>query len=109
MADQILPGYQTYFGNKIKICFDHQGPASYTTGGETLGVSGLNIGGIESVDSISSSISGTYVARWLFNANALGEPFQTYKLQWFVLATGAEVGSGVNLSAEYIRLSITGV
>lgn len=97
-------GYVDIWGKHGGAVIDHTGPKSYTTGGQTLTASRY---GLRSLDYVGGgiSVSGTYVAR----GKAVGKGNRTtYTLVWFVVSTGAEVGSGVDLSAETVKLFAVG-
>lgn len=109
MADTKLDNFPIGAGKYIPI--DHTGPTSYTTGGETIGTSnnltGISTQGLSTLDYIGGggSVSGTYYT--------IGFPVgtgsrKTYKLMWFVVATGAQVAAAVNLSAEIVRMVLVG-
>lgn len=99
MADTKLNDYPARLGDKQWVIVDHTGPASYTTGGETLGNSnvftGVSAQGLGSIDAIvpgsGLSVSGTY--------NVVAQPVgagsqKTFKLKWFG-AGGTGSGTGV--------------
>lgn len=103
-----LPGYPaTGFGVKYHQVVDHKGPTSYPTGGETVNASDFANGGFDAVHLSGLSLSGTYFARLLWPSSSPGVSFKTFKLIWYVLATGVEVANAVDLSAEYLRLDLT--
>lgn len=106
-ADRVLPGYETYWGNKKVEIIEHFGPASYATGGETYTASQVGWGGFDRV-SASISYSGTYQMRVLYGSTAVGA-VASVKIMWVVIATGAEVAAAVNLSTEITRLELLGV
>ena len=116
MSDTRLPGYPARMGDAVSIIVDHSGPASYTTGGETIGVlnasTGIALQGMASIDMVqvgSPSISLNYVAYPI----CLGKGSRkTWKLLWVTATSGipstTQVSSAVNLSAETVRLQYTG-
>lgn len=86
---------------------DYTGPVSYVTGGMTVSSTtfGMKLG-VYSVIPMDASVSGTYFLR-VWSPGAPRVP--TVKIQWFVKATGLEVGNGTNLSAEKFRIVAFGV
>jgi hypothetical protein len=93
-------GYPDFVGLRTLYCGSGAGPTSYTTGGEALNIATFQYH-VDSVDSCAS-VSGTYWGIGIPNATG---PRATWKLLLFVTATGAQVGSGVNLSAEKFVVS----
>ena len=85
---------------------DVNGPAAYVTGGVSQSVNALGLTSAAWMDSIGLSKSGNYYQRiW-----APSGPGQTsFKIQYYVASSNAEVGNGVNLSAEVFRMSAVGV
>jgi hypothetical protein len=79
------------------------GPAAYITGGITLSpkVFGLNVFAIAWTNGLTNS--GTYEAKVKMVAGD-----GSILVVFFVVATGAEVGAGVNLSAELYRVAAIG-
>jgi hypothetical protein len=124
MANTNAPfaGYDTSWGNKKAWQGAHFGPASYTTGGETLSASTFGWGGFElvlaanhggaTVDSIPMivplSISQNYFVGITFSTSASGAQ-ASVTIKWYVTSTGAEVANATNLSAEKVRLLAIGV
>lgn len=76
------------------------GPASYTTGGETLDPDNTGMGRVRAVVGVISNGSAVRVP-WLDVAN------QT--LLWFIPDTGAQVANGVDLSTFVGQLEIIGI
>lgn len=115
MAQQntMVPGYIDPVGGRSKLgILDHTGPASYITGGETFpaqssfgGPNSLGLSGLNFVSS-GHTESGTYYVVPVFGGK--GAIKGTIKLVWYVTATGAQVASAVNLSAEVVRLLVVG-
>lgn len=95
-----LTGYVDIWGKHAAGAIDHSGKASYVTGGDTLTASRY---GLRSIDYVGGGLSnsGTYEVRG--KATGAGA-HTTYKLVWFVVATGAEVAAAVDLSAEKVRI-----
>ena len=99
--------------NKI-ISTDHYGPTSYVTGGEvwpqqsTLG--GPNSIGENGVINVLSSTGWTESGNYylITITGGKGALKGSVKLKWIVTSTNMEVASGVNLSAEHVRLSVLG-
>jgi len=121
MAETILPGYVTTIGNKYLVIDDHAGPVSYTTGGETVTAAQFGLGGIDFIDGCNDVVQGTaqinnvsfsgvnFVAIKLPTTTGPGVANTKITLQWFVVATGAEVAATTNLSGQTVRLRIVGV
>ncbi len=109
MADTKLPDYPARLGGKQSTIVDHTGPASYVSGGETLGVlnnqTGVTSGGLGSmdfVDIMDLTLSGNYS----LGTQATGKGSRkTAKLVWFfsgvngqgVTATQNVAGSGMTV------------
>jgi hypothetical protein len=83
---------------------DHDGPASYTTGGETINASVFGFKEVISVD-CSGSDNSAHTTVPVFATK--GNP-KSFKLMWIVVATGLEVGNGVSLSARFVKISAYG-
>lgn len=94
-------GYPDFVGQRGVWCGYALGPASYTTGGETLNAPGFKYY-IDSVDGSALSVTGTYLARAI--PSGVG-PRATWKIMIFVVATGAQVNASTDLSAEKFVLS----
>ena len=117
MADTKLPDYPARLGDKQLIVVDHAGPASYTTGGETLGnlnaQTGIALQGLSAIDEVvgsgTLSVSGNY---WVVAQPTGTGPRQTWKLVWFTATASVpsftQVTSTTNLSAETVRLGYIG-
>lgn len=95
-----LNGYVDVWGKHAAGAIDHTGSSSYVTGGDTL--TGARYG-LRSIDYVGGGLSnsGTYEVRGKSTGKGI---HTTYKLVWFVVATGAEVAAGVNLSGETVRI-----
>jgi hypothetical protein len=124
MTRKILPGYDTSFGNKKASIWDEYGPKSYpASGGVTITAKTLGWGGFDwfkvcnfQVATVNSqtvvvplSFSGTYFATAAFASTAPDSAVASVVMKWYVTSTGAEVGSGVDLSAEAVRVFALGV
>lgn len=117
MADVKLAGYPAHAGTKQLNSVDHFGPASYTTGGETVGVTnlmtGISVSGMAYIDQIEGSgslaVSGNY---WVLAQPTGTGSRKTWKLLWFTAAAGVptltQVTNATNLSAEKVRLTYIG-
>jgi len=115
MSDTILDRFTIGAGKILPV--DHTGPASYTTGGETLGninnMTGISVAGLGSLDMIlgsgSLSVSGSY---WVIVQPVGTGSRKTFKLLWFTAAAGVpsltQVAAATNLSAETVRLGYMG-
>ena len=103
-------------GQGKDIVFDHTGPTSYTTGGETIGninnqtgISFLGLATIDFLDVMGTAVSGNYAV--------LAQPIgtgsrKTVKLLWVTATAGipstTQVTNATNLSAETVRLMVSG-
>lgn len=115
MADTILDRFTIGQGKILPV--DHTGPASYTTGGETVGtlnnLTGIAILGLDSIDTIlgsgSLSVSGNF---WVVVQPTGTGVRKTYKILWFTATAGVpsltQVSAATNLSAETVRLAYVG-
>lgn len=109
-----IPGFPDPVGGRSKLqIIDHRGPASYTTGGETFpqqgiygGPNSLGLSGILFAQSGAVTEDGLY--RLLFQFGGSGAVKGTVKVKWIVVSTGSEAGSGVVLSASFLRLLVIG-
>lgn len=96
----LLHGYPDYMGKRFAFVGSGKGPAAYVTGGDPVTLPGYK-NYIDLLMSGGFSVSGTYYV----DAIQVGVGArQTWKLVWTVTATDAEVGNGVNLSAESIQV-----
>ncbi len=93
------------WGGKFTDFIDWTGPVLYATGGETINATDFGCPNNLLFAVGSASVSGTYftVARPV----AAGG-YTTWKLMWYVSATGAEAGA-IDLSAEKAKVFGVGV
>lgn len=110
------------WGDRPYSVIDWNGPASYVqlvrgaanaspgqppaSGGQAIGPANFGLTApMEGIFVVGVSTSGTYtvLAVQLTNYN-LGNGNPTWTLIWIVTATGAEVGAGVALNNETVRL-----
>ena len=114
MSDTRLGLYTIGQGRAIPV--DHSGPASYATGGETLGAinnqTGVTLQGLATLDAVlvvGVAISGSY---WVLAQPSGTGTRKTFKLLWFTATAGVpsltQVTNGTNLSAETVRLVYIG-
>lgn len=111
----VFSDYPSPPGNKPVVVADFDGPSSYTavttgtppTGGFVLSASQLGLAEIEHVV-VSASDNGQYGARVIFESTYVGRGARQVRLQFFTLATGAEVAGGTNLSARRFRAFAVG-
>jgi hypothetical protein len=86
MANTAVSGYPDIFGKHAAWVGDHTGPASYSTGGETIGVANApGSFGLRSIDFVGVegiSYSGNYFAE-VVSPIGSGGSAQTRKLRWF--------------------------
>lgn len=105
-------------GAKPQSLFNITGPASYTavtpgttpTGGQTLQAKDIGLTNLSTVTCFTDN-TGAYGARaiWPVQLTAVPPTANTSViLQWFVLATGAEVAGAVDLSTKTLRALATG-
>lgn len=81
------------------------GPTSYANpGGQVINIGSFGLRGFQSVVP-SMSVSGTYYGRWQPKS---ADPNAQAIIHWYVTATNAEVGNGVNLSAETLIVFVQG-
>lgn len=110
MANNPVSGFPDVWGKHGVPLVDHTGPASYVTGGETLGTptyGGSNVLGTRGYTYVSGGMtnSGTYRVDCLYGGSGVRSQV---KLRWTVVATGAQVAATTNLSAETVRLLVIG-
>ena len=110
MADKILFGYPHRNGRQNVVVMDHYGPTSYQTGGESLSPGLYDMAGFDMVTLPVPAVteSGNYSLGWTRASGTGGFTLPSVTLQWYVISTGAEVGSGVNLSTEFLRMELRG-
>lgn len=87
---------------------DHDGPASYTTGGETLNAAALLALGFRQVVMCLTmpSADGTDLVEAFIPNKKSGT---SIKLVWSVRTTGAEEANATNLSAKSCKIFIVGI
>jgi hypothetical protein len=97
-------GLQQTFGGMFWSPLDISGSSSYVAGGDVVSPQsfGFNSYIHELVGGVSQS--GNYQAV----PRALNSGFTQWQLMWFVVSTGLQVGAGVNLSGETVRLAAIG-
>lgn len=93
-------GWSDIWGGKAMNVCDYAGPTSYVTGGDTIEPKQFGVRNFEYL-SASETTNGTYYIR--FRPSATG-PTQTWKAVWYVTATNAEVGAGVNVSGSSAKV-----
>lgn len=115
MADTILDRFTVGQGKILPV--DHAGPASYTTGGETVGtlnnLTGIALLGLDSIDMIlgsgSLSVSGNY---WVVVQPIGTGVRKQFKILWFTASSGVpsftQVTSATDLHLETVRLAYVG-
>ena len=109
MSDTKLDSFTIGQGKIIPV--DHTGPASYTTGGETIGtqsnLTGIAILGLDSVDQIlgsgSLSLSGNYAVQ--AQQTGTGIRKQT-KLKWNYAPANSSTSNPANFAAPGVALSL---
>ena len=104
----LFKGYPDYIGKRYAFCGKYTGPKSYSTGGDTVTLPGLN-NYIDSIEnSAGLSVSGTYIFRAIPSVSGARA---TWKLKWYTAAAPqTEVSAATDLSAEtFIVSGIGGV
>lgn len=84
---------------------DYTGPASYTTGGVTVSASAFGMLMLYGVWPMDLTVSGNFFVKFV---SPKAPKAKTVVAIWFTSA-GVQVGNGVNLSAEKIRVLGLGV
>lgn len=107
--DKVLEGYSEPMGRKWSSVFNHFGPKSYQTGGESLNCRHLGFAAIDWISPFAVSLSGLYYAWVLFKGNAASSSQTDVIVQWFSFSTASEVFPGTDLSGETLRLLAFGV
>lgn len=92
-------------GLKARL-IDHDGPASYTTAGETITAASLGFKTICFVIAMASLAGTRYLHPYIV---AKGVNPTSFKLLWTVVSTGAEVANAVDLSADSCKLLVVGL
>jgi hypothetical protein len=89
----------------------HKGPASYTqvttgplAGGDVLQAADFSLTWLENVNT-GITADGLYYVDAIMPVTG---PFKSVILYWSVVATGAQVAGGINLSASIVNLMATG-
>ena len=105
-------GQRDVFGGKQYATMDYAGSTSYsntgvgTTSGDTMAPSLFGFFNTILTPFGSGNVdqSGTYQVFWQSQQNGL----TPWRLRWVVLATGAEVANGTNLSTFTVKLAAIG-
>lgn len=112
----VLADYPDSFGAHRASVFSHAGPASYAAltaapvaGGDTVQAVEAGVKYFDAVLPVGFSDSGTYFVRGVGPAanpstNKQAAHATSWKLMWYVTATGLEVGAATNLSGQTVRL-----
>jgi hypothetical protein len=93
-------------GKNIAVASLH-GPKSYTIGGVTVGARQFGLDKVDFVQPMDASTDGLNYT--IINSTPVGGGAVTTTVRWFVVATNAEVGNGVDLSAKRIMTFAVGV
>ena len=105
MANTKLKDYPAAIaGGKQIVVLDHDGPASYPTGGEVFSARQC---GLKTIDSIQAGLSSD-LADYVWPVITVKGSRPSVKLFWVVVATGAEVANAVDLSTKFVRLTVIG-
>jgi len=114
-----LAGFPDAWGNKRVSVMRVTGPASYaqytapTTGGQDVPLQPNS--GVKFADFAIGAVSdaGTHRAEVVqiepSLVGGLTVPRTRLVLKWYLLSTGAEIGGGVNLSAQTVSIWVVGV
>jgi hypothetical protein len=92
MGNTAVSGYTDIIGKHGAWVGDHTGPASYTTGGETIQAVNFGLRSIDFVAADAVSFSGNYTVSVL-TTKTLGAIKQTAKLIWRYMSTSSGVNS----------------
>lgn len=104
MILNLFKGYPDRVGKRFLFAGSGAGPSSYNQ--TTKDVVTLNqFNNYIDVLHGATTVSGTFIVRAIPTIAALRA---TWKLTWVVVATGAEVANGVDLSAERVILGGSG-
>src|SRR5262245_40296210 len=106
---ELLPGYNTKWGNKTVVVADVEGPDYYFTGGSEISIESLGLGlGAFDYVAFSVSESGTYRAEARYEDSAgnpvTGQATPTVKIVITLVSGGAEAAYGLDLGAEIFRM-----
>lgn len=105
MADTLLKGFPDSWGQHQATLIDHVGPTSYVQGGEKItAAQGLWPRSFAWVGS-ALTYSGTYRVDCIYPGTGLRS---WVYFKWTNASTGQEVGNGVSLSGEKVRLLVVG-
>jgi len=105
------------WGDRPYALIELTGPTSYTqvtngaapSGGQAVDNTTFGLSaGMEGIEQVCASNTGTYEVIAIAAPFSPLQPSKNWILRWLTSATGAEVGAGVNLSAETIRLRAFG-
>ena len=97
----LLPGYPDMIGRRRDFVGYGSGPTSYNpTTGDPLSAVGYETY-FDIVNDTPQDPTGTYYAK--ARPNVVG-PRATWSLHWFVVSSGAEVGSTIDLSAISLQV-----
>jgi hypothetical protein len=102
----ILTGYPISLGDKQLGVYDHTGPSSYVTGGETVPANDFSMSTIDAVLMSQYSASGNYfiVVNYPTIANVNSVTFI-----WYQSLTYSQPPGGTNLSGEHFRIEVIGI
>jgi len=108
VANYILQGYASPWGNKWVVIFDHTGPSSYSNIGTNSGTgdvingTDLGFGGIDYIIGTVES-TGVYDVEPYYTQTT-GQTQSSVALKWYVSTTGSEAANGTSLSSKTARL-----
>jgi hypothetical protein len=101
MANTPIKDARDPLSTRMFHTIDHDGPASYPTGGEVIPASVFGFKNLANVKA-SGSDNSTHFCTPVFTTK--GDRV-SFKLVWSVVATGIEVANTTNLSARFARLT----
>jgi hypothetical protein len=113
MPDYPLPNYQQPLGTRKILITNHNGPALYVAGGETVNANTFGWGSFDGVRagySVNANNSGNFYAVPIFPVGQAANNVSganSVKLKWFS-ANGTEATNNNNLALEYIRMEYIG-
>jgi hypothetical protein len=88
---------------------DIAGPASYTGGQGNGQIISANAFGLLYIRAVTSAPDVDSTETWFVRVVPVGKGAQpTFRVRWYVISTGAEVGNGVNLSGGKVRYLVVG-
>jgi len=103
-----LTGYPISVATRMESVFDHMGPKSYPTGGETIPANDVGMSSLEWVETAQYSMSGNYTVVVLYGVG-LFLNVASVKIAWYNASDGSQVTNGTDLSGEHVRMLVKGI